>query len=166
MSQGNPLLFQTNPTLAAGDVKIAKDGGAKANLNTLPAVTPAASNDVKVTVSATEMDADNVKIVFSDAAGAEWCDLSVNIQPYGLILAGTVNDAGATATDFDTTLTGFGNDFFNKAFLVFTDGVLQGSGGRKIADYVSVTGNFDFTGDLFTAAPANGDPFVIVGRSP
>ena len=34
--------FQTNPTLATGDAKISKDGGALANLATLPAVTPAA----------------------------------------------------------------------------------------------------------------------------
>lgn len=72
--------FQTNPTLASGDVKISKDGGALANLATLPAVTPAASKMVKVTVSSTEMTADNVTLVFSDAAGDEWDEVIVNIQ--------------------------------------------------------------------------------------
>jgi hypothetical protein len=73
-------LIKTTPTLAAGDVKISKDGGATANLTTLPAETPASSGMVKVTVSSTEMNADNVSIKFSDAAGAEWLDLFCNIQ--------------------------------------------------------------------------------------
>ncbi len=79
-SQADTKLFQVNPTLAAGDVKISKDGGALADLTTLPTVTPAAGRVVKVTVSNTEMTADNVQIIFSDAAGAEWCDLQINIQ--------------------------------------------------------------------------------------
>lgn len=162
-SQANPNIHQVNPTLAAGDVKISKDGGAEANLGTLPAVTPASSKRVKVTVSATEMDADNVTITFSDAAGSEWCDVTINIPTAGLILSGTVNDAGADTDDFDTTLTGFGDDFFNNAFLVFTDGALQGQS-RKISDYTSTSGNIVLATAL-TGTPANGDPFIIVGRS-
>jgi hypothetical protein len=69
-----------SPTLAAGDFKISKDNGATANLSTLPSVDPAASGIVKVTVSATEMTADNVTIIAKDAAGAEWVSLVVNIQ--------------------------------------------------------------------------------------
>jgi hypothetical protein len=72
--------FQANPTLAAGDFKVSKDGGALANLTTLPAVTPAASKAVKVTLSSTEMNADNVVVIGSDAAGAEWDDVFINIQ--------------------------------------------------------------------------------------
>lgn len=161
-SQTTPSIMQVNPTLASGDVKISKDGGATANLNTLPAVTPASGKAVKVTVSATEMDADNVSITFSDAAGAEWCDVFINLQPSSLLLSGTVNDAGATTTDFDTTLTGYGDDFFNNSFLVFTDGTLQGQS-RKVSDYTSTSGNFVIA--AFTATPTNGDPFVVLGRS-
>ena len=80
VQQADTKLLITNPTLAAGDVQISKDGGAFANLTTLPTVTPASSYSVKVTVSATEMTADNVLIVFADAAGAQWCGLSINIQ--------------------------------------------------------------------------------------
>lgn len=72
--------WQSNPTLAAGDVKISLDGGSLNNLNTLPAVTPASSKLVKVTLSQAETNADNLSIVFSDAAGAEWCDLTINLQ--------------------------------------------------------------------------------------
>lgn len=79
-SQANTKLFQVNPTLASGDVKVSKDGGAFANLATLPVVTPAGGRAVQVDLDATEMTADNVKVVFSDAAGSEWCDLSLLIQ--------------------------------------------------------------------------------------
>jgi hypothetical protein len=72
--------FQSSATLAAGDFKVSKDGGALANLTTLPAVTPAASKAVKVTLSSTEMNADNVVVIGSDAAGAEWDDVFINIQ--------------------------------------------------------------------------------------
>ena len=162
-SQSNPLTMQSNPTLASGDAKVSKDGGSLANLTTLPAVTPASSKLVQVDLSATEMDADNVSIVLSDASGAEWCDTVVNIQPSSLGLCGSVNDAGATTTVFITTLTGYGDDFFNGAFLLFTDGTLQGQS-RKISDYTSATGSITLASAL-TAAPANSTPFLILGRS-
>lgn len=79
--QASPGSMKANPTLAAGDVKISKDGGATANLTTLPAATPAAGNAILVSVSATEMTADDVTIAFVDAAGAEWMDAFVHIQP-------------------------------------------------------------------------------------
>jgi hypothetical protein len=80
VSQANTKLLQNNPTLAAGDVLVSTDGGATSNLDTLPAVTPASSDMVKVTVSAAEMNGDDVAIVFSDVAGAEWCDLLVHFK--------------------------------------------------------------------------------------
>lgn len=79
-SQGTAAVFQTNPTLAAGDVKVSIDGGALANLATLPVVTPAASKMVKLALSSGEMNGDNITVVFSDAAGAEWYDTIINIQ--------------------------------------------------------------------------------------
>lgn len=80
VSQANTKIFQVNPTLAAGDVKISIDGAATANPGTLPTVTPAGSREVKITLSQAEVNGDNIKITFSDAAGAEWCDLGINIQ--------------------------------------------------------------------------------------
>lgn len=79
-SQADPTIFKANPTIAAGDFKVSTDGGALGNLGTLPTVTPAAGKMVKVTLSASEMNGDNVTLVASDAAGAEWCDVIVNIQ--------------------------------------------------------------------------------------
>jgi hypothetical protein len=79
-SQANTKILQANPTLAAGDAKVSIDGGAFANLATLPAVTPAAGKSVKITLSTSEMNGDNITVILSDASGDEWCDLIVNIQ--------------------------------------------------------------------------------------
>lgn len=73
-------IWQANPTLAAGDVKIAIDDGAPANLGTLPAVDADFTKRVKVVLSQAETNGDNLTIIFSDAAGAEWCDKTINIQ--------------------------------------------------------------------------------------
>lgn len=72
--------WQNNPTLASGDVKLAKDGGALTDLGTLPVVTPAGSDLVKITLSQSECNADNLTIEFKDAAGSQWCDLTINLQ--------------------------------------------------------------------------------------
>jgi hypothetical protein len=80
VSQSNTKIFQASPTLAAGDVKIAVDDAAPANLGTLPVVDADFTKRVKVVLSQSETNGDNLTIIFSDAAGAEWCDLTVNIQ--------------------------------------------------------------------------------------
>jgi len=78
--QANAGLFKASPTLAAGDVKVATGDGAPANLATLPVVDADFTKRVKVSLSAGEMNGDNVTVIFSDAAGAEWYDLTVNLQ--------------------------------------------------------------------------------------
>lgn len=80
VSQASRPLFQANPTLAAGDVKVATDDGAPANLATLPVVDADFTRRVKVSLSASEMNGDNITVIFADAAGAEWDDLTINIQ--------------------------------------------------------------------------------------
>ena len=76
----NPGNFKSTPTIAAGDFTISKDGGAFANLTTLPTVTPAATRSVKITLSSTEMNADNVLVQCVDqTAPKEWCDLAISI---------------------------------------------------------------------------------------
>lgn len=73
-------IFQSAPTLAGGDVKISKNGGAFVDLTNLPTVTPPASKSVQVSLTAAEMNAENVVILFSDVAGDEWVDLLVSIN--------------------------------------------------------------------------------------
>jgi hypothetical protein len=83
VSQANTKIMQANPTLAAGDVKIAIDDGAPANLDTLPVVDADFTKRVKVVLSQANTNGDNITLIFSDAAGAG-CDLTINIQtvPY------------------------------------------------------------------------------------
>ena len=83
VSRAAPWGFQTNPTLAAGDAQVSIDGGAYAALATLPVVTPVGSTSVKLSLSAAEMNGDNIHVVFRDQAGAEWNDLGLNIPTAG-----------------------------------------------------------------------------------
>lgn len=79
-SQANSAIFHANPTLASGDVKISKDGGAFANLTNLPTVTPASGKRVEVSLTSTEMNADRITVIFSDQAGDEWSDVVAHIE--------------------------------------------------------------------------------------
>lgn len=80
IDQSNTKVLKANPTLASGDFQVSIDGGAFANLGTLPTVTPAAGTSVKVTMASGEMNGDNIVIACIDAAGAQWCDQFINIQ--------------------------------------------------------------------------------------
>ena len=76
----NPGNFKSNPTIAAGDFKVSIDGGALANLATLPSVSPASSIWVLVTVSAAEMNGDSIAIQGIDqTAPKEWGDWALSI---------------------------------------------------------------------------------------
>lgn len=76
--------ISTNPTLAAGDVQVSKDGGAFANLTTLPAVTPAAGGSVEVTFSAAELTCSRLVVRFIDqTATKEWEDMMFTVDTYG-----------------------------------------------------------------------------------
>ena len=79
-SVANADNFQTNPTLAAGDVTVSVDGAAAANITTLPSADPAGGKRIKVTLSADEMNGDNIQVLFSDVTGGEWKDVLINIQ--------------------------------------------------------------------------------------
>lgn len=104
VDQANTKLLKANPTLAAGDVKVSKDGGAFANLTTLPTVTPAAGAAVQVSLSSTEMNADNVVVLFSDAAGAEWCDQLISINTSSKTLDDALAISGAFKKNTAVTL--------------------------------------------------------------
>lgn len=78
VSQADADVFKASPTLAAGDITVSKDGGNFANITTLP--TQIQSTGVlPVGLSATEMNADLIVVLFHDAAGDEWQDALVTI---------------------------------------------------------------------------------------
>ena len=79
-----PGSFKANPTLASGDVKVSKDGGAFTNIDAggtnVPSVLPASGVMVQVALTATEMTADNVVISFIDQTSPkEWADEAICI---------------------------------------------------------------------------------------
>lgn len=80
VDQSNTKLLKANPTIASGDFKVSTDGGAFANLATLPSANPASGRAIMIDLSTSEMNGDNIVVQCVDAAGAEWCDLLVNIQ--------------------------------------------------------------------------------------
>ena len=69
--------FQANPTIAAGDFKVSIDNGTYTNLTTLPVVDPIGSINVKINLSAAEMNGDKVTIQALDVAGDEWEEVFV-----------------------------------------------------------------------------------------
>jgi len=71
---------KVNPTIAAGDFKVDKDGAGLTNVTTLPTVSPAGSVLVLITLSATEMNADVVTLVCIDQTSPkEWADFVLSI---------------------------------------------------------------------------------------
>lgn len=97
--------FQANATLASGDCKTSLDGAALANLATLPVVTPASSKLIKVTLSAAEMNGDNVTVICSDASGGEWKDLIVSIQTAARQIDDLATPANVNAEVLDVLTT-------------------------------------------------------------
>lgn len=97
VEQANRPQFKSNPTLATGDFKVSKDGGAYANLTTLPTVV-SSGKVVRVALSSTEMNADTVTVVGSDASGSEWDDVIVSLNPTTESLITTTGTAQAGAS--------------------------------------------------------------------
>jgi hypothetical protein len=107
------LAVSADWTPATGDVKISKDGGAIANIGTLPAVI-SGSAMWEYTISATEMQAAEICITVIDSAAKAVEDDQFTIQTYGNTSAGismermatggvtgtvsTANDAGSATT--------------------------------------------------------------------
>lgn len=86
VKQANPAEFQINPTIEAGDFQVSIDGGAFANLATLPTVSPAGSSTVQFDLTAAEMNGAKVNILGIDAAGNEWGEVLAAIDvPEGSI---------------------------------------------------------------------------------
>lgn len=93
ISQADSALFQVNPTLAAGDVVIYKDGVLDGNADNIP-VAVGASSMVTHTLSIAEMTADRITVRYHDVAGAEWQDLVVNVHT---VTVSQIDDLGTAA---------------------------------------------------------------------
>lgn len=77
---GSPGRLKTSPTLAAGDIKVDKDGAGFSTLASAPAASPAATASILISLSSNEMNADVVTLVASDqTTPPEWADLLISI---------------------------------------------------------------------------------------
>lgn len=87
--------IKTTPTIAAGDFKVSVDGGALANPGTLPSESPASSGQVLITLTADEMNGDEIVVRWIDASGDEWHSGAVVLHT---VASGKQFDDLATAT--------------------------------------------------------------------
>lgn len=91
-------------TPAAGDVKISKNGGAAANIATLPtALTMGNGATWQFVLSATEMQAARVAITVVDAATKAVKDQQINLLTFGNASAGIVFDVSTATPTVDAT---------------------------------------------------------------
>lgn len=122
--------------------------------------------DVAANLTAINALNDPTAASIADAVWNEAATDHVTFGSFGQVLgagrvAGRVNDASATTTDFDTDgFTEASDDHFNRHLLVFTSGNLLGQG-RPIYNYTGSGQNVAFD-RAFTEAPANNDEFVIL----
>ena len=169
--QGIPLVtrgasdYLANPTLAAGDVKLSKDGGAFNNLGTLPDAEPNSGKAVRAILADTETECTWGVIDFIDQTSPkEWEDqrvIFVTELARGALAFTVVSDGSNSATAFDTGLTG-ADDVYNDRLVVFTTGALAGQV-RKATDFVAAT-DFITVGTAFTTTPSAGDKGVLINR--
>lgn len=75
--------YQDAPAIAAGDFQVSTDGGDFDNIDTIPVVTPAATEQVKVTVSIAEMTGKQVNIRIIDPTTKEWQPDWITVATYG-----------------------------------------------------------------------------------
>lgn len=171
VSQANTKVLQNLPTIEEGDFKVSKDDGDWDNLATLPTVSPELSppsgKRVKVTLSAAEMEGDNIVVLASDASGNEWCDRMIDIQTgpgaAQAVLLAAVDDAIApTTTEFETEdiVEETATHYYGRA-IIFVTGALSRQA-ATIEAYSLNGGRGHFTVSPLTEAPAGGDRFVIV----
>src|SRR3990167_1302874 len=139
--------FKANPTLAAGDFKLSKDGGTLANLVVLPTVV-GTSKLVKVRILGTEAGtAANLSVVASDAAGAEWDDVIINIQT---VATSQIDDIATASTQ--TTI----NNYVQAILADTGTAGVQIASAQTVATVTPLTGHTPQTGDSFArlGAPA------------
>ena len=99
--QANPGLFKAAPTIAAGDFTISTNGGAFEAMDNTPTVTPTGGKQIKFILSIAETtaagDGGTIVIECSDASGAEWFDVAINVP----VRAADLSVLGGTAQTGD-----------------------------------------------------------------
>lgn len=78
-SIASPSKYLLDPVILDGDAQVSIDGGSLTNLTNLPSSAPYGSQVVEVSLTADEMNGDNIVVVFSQQEGSDWKDIVVNI---------------------------------------------------------------------------------------
>jgi hypothetical protein len=78
----DPSLFKVDPTIAAGDFKVSKDGGSFVNLTNLPVVSPTGGIPVKIILTADEMNASEINVQGIDSAVIEWQEVLITMDTH------------------------------------------------------------------------------------
>jgi len=160
--------YKSTPTLATGDVKLSKDGGAFANITTLPTVTPASDTAVRISLSSTELQCARLVIRFVDQTNPkEWEDQEVIIETeshpsaqYNNLGGLVVSDAGNSSSQFKSDRAETTTDYWKDAFVRFVSGSLDGQI-KKVASYDGTTKIVTLT-TPFTGTPGVGDAFMFI----
>lgn len=125
--------YKANPTLAAGDVKISKDGGAFASIEgagtfgDFVAVAPASGTSVQVKPDATAMTCKTLVIRFIDQTSPkEWEDQEVVVETYGHASAMHPFDLGTAMQLVDVSKIN-GNSGAAAKLALGSDSMLQGT---------------------------------------
>ena len=118
VSQADTDIFKKTVTLAAGDVRVSKDGGGLINITALP-VEIAATGVLAVALTGTEMTANTVVVSFVDVADDEWQDALVEIRTVTDQQTNIITAIWANAT---RTLSSFGTLVADVATAVWAAG--------------------------------------------
>jgi len=156
-------------TPQAGDVKVSKDGGAQANIGTLPTYSNGAW---EFQLTGTELTASQVEIMVVDSATKAVEDQCILVETYGHTsamhitenMSGAIESGAAvtgtlSTTQMTTDLTETTNDHYNGRTLIFITGNLARQA-TDVTDYDGSSKMLTFT--QLTEAPANTDEFILV----
>jgi hypothetical protein len=144
-----------------GDNTVARKGAAAVTLSSLATPTNITAGTITTVTTLPAITTDWITAAGVSAAAVTKIIDAITAAAPGV--TGAVNDETASATEFDTNLASTVDDFYNGAYILFTSGALLGQS-RKISDYDG-TGKTITVASAFSAAPANGAAFIILGRS-
>jgi hypothetical protein len=135
-SQADTDIFKTDPTLAAGDIVIYKDGVLDGNIDALPADI-GSSGIIPVVLSIDEMTADRVDVLFHDVTGSEWQDLVAEIFTKAAVNVGVSDYAGGAVASVTAPVAvgSIGND-------VITDDSIHADAVTKIQNGLALAATF------------------------
>lgn len=154
-------------TPAAGDVKISKDGGAAANITTLPAALTMGNGATwQFAFSATEAQASRIAVTVVDAATKAVKDQQINIRTFGgpaslspdplvVIRRGTAQAGAASTITLDAGASAT-NDFYKGSII----NVVGGTGVGQTAQIISYVGSTKVATVYVAGPPAQGSQFL------